>query len=187
MSHRIRGNETLILRMRYVVGIVLFLGLSMGARADSFTFIYVNSGYGASPQNTWEASGVLSAISNGASPSCAYYLCWTVTDMTGQVNGTPINFSASSDSQIASEIPGFPNDLIATGLYFAGSDGLTWDLVHLEYATPPGGQTALAHPGGAPGAFGDLTITPIPEPSVFVLLIAGMLFVGLMVNRGVQS
>jgi hypothetical protein len=187
MSHRIRGSEPLISQLRYIVGIALFLSFSVGARADSFAFTYVNSGYGSSPQNTWETSGVLTAATSGQSPSCAYYLCWTVTDMTGQVNGTPIVFSASSNSQIASEIPGFPYDYIATGLYFSTSDGQTWDLVHLEYATPPGGQTALAHPGGTPGAFGDLTFTPIPEPSVFVLLMAGILFVGLMVIRGVRS
>lgn len=163
-------------RLRFILGTVLFLGFSVTTQADSFSFSYVNSGYGSSPANTWETSGVLTAFTNGRSSTCAYYLCWTVTDVTGQVNGMPIAFIASSYSGIASESPYFPYGYIATGILFSTSDGQSWDLTHLEYQGPLGGQTSLAHPGGTPGAFGDLSIIPIPEPSVLALLIAAVFF-----------
>jgi len=163
---------------------VLFLSFSVAARADSFSFNYVNSGYGSSPANTWETSGILTAISNGRSPSCAYYICWTVTDMTGQINNLPIVFTPSSYSEIASESPDSPYSFIATIIRFSASNGQAWELVHLEYPTPPAGQTALRYVDNTtPGAFGDLTITPIPEPSVIALLVAAILFVGLTGNQ----
>ncbi len=171
--------------MRCIPVIVLFLSFSVAARADSFSFSYVNSGYGSSPANTWETSGILTAISNGRSPSCAYYICWTVTDMTGQINNLPIVFTPSSSSEIASESPDSPYSFIATIIRFSASDGQAWELVHLEYPTPPAGQTALAHANdySTPGSFGELTITPLPEPSVVALLMAAILFVGLTGNR----
>jgi hypothetical protein len=175
-SIEIRGSEALMRRLRFILGAALFLSFSIKAHADSFSFSYVNSGYGSSPANTWETSGVLTAITNGRSPSCAYYLCWTVTDVTGQINGIPIVFSASSYSGLASESPSSPYGYIATGILFSTSGGQSWDLVHLEYQGPLGGQTSLAHPGGTPGAFGDLTIIPIPEPSVLALLMAAVFF-----------
>src|SRR5260221_9879770 len=155
--------------MRCIPVIVLFLSFSVAARADSFSFSYVNSGYGSSTANTWETSGVLTAITNGRSPSCAYYLCWTVTDMTGQINGIPIVFSAPSYSGLASESPSSPYGYIATGILFSTSGGQSWGFVHFEDQGPLGGQTRLSHPGGTPRGFGGLTNIPTPKPAGFAL------------------
>src|SRR5258708_21163191 len=137
-------------RLRFILGAALFLSFSIKAHADSFSFSYVNSGYGSSPANTWETSGVLTAITNGRSPSCAYYLCWTVTDMTGQINGIPIVFSAPSYSGLASESPSSPYGYIATGILFSTSGGLSFDLGYFGEQEPPGGQTSPVPPGGTP-------------------------------------
>jgi hypothetical protein len=161
---------------RYILSIVLFLSFSSTSRADSFSFDFVNSGYG--PSNTWEASGILTTIPNEpAGPSCGYFNCQTVVAMTGQVNGMPIVFTyVSSLESLIAQYGAASDPYTARIINFSASDGKVWELVHLEYPAPAPDALAHAGSGSTPGAFGYLTITPLPEPSVLAQLMAAVLF-----------
>src|SRR5260221_11485890 len=114
-----------------------------------------------------------------------YLRFWDGTCMCEKKYNIQIVFSPCSSSEIAYVALESSYSFIATIIRFSAIDCQAWELVQLEYPTPPAGQTALAHANdySTPGSFGELTSTPLPEPSVVALLMAAILFVGLTGNR----
>jgi hypothetical protein len=182
MPHRIRGSEPLISRLRYIVGILLLVSFSATTRADSFSFTFASSGSWPTSNPTWEASGTITTVSSNGQNICGdFRFCQVLTSVSGQVNGMSISFDPSFTSEIADNGIGVWE---SNSIEFFTSNGEGWELNHPTFGQP---VPDILAPLGQSGAWGYLTITPLPEPSVFALLMAAILFAGLMVIRLVRS
>jgi hypothetical protein len=155
----------------WVVNMLVLLSFCSTGRADSFSFTFVSSSSWPSSNPTWEASGTFTTVSNNGQNICGdFQSCQVLTSISGQVNGISISFDAAHLSEIADNGIGAWE---SNGIDFLSSDGGCWELNHPALGQP---IPDILAPLAKSGAWGYLTITPMPESSVITLLLTAVLF-----------
>jgi len=145
------------------------------------------------------AASVLALASFGAFADPTYNLTFNGAGLATFASGTlptSANFSATVNfTGLADGTYDILGDISATNVFFSNVtlDGHAWNLTNLSHfslgylevtASQPVQLLLAGHTlNGSPNFSGSLQVTPVPEPSTYVMLLAGLGAIGTIARR----
>ncbi len=172
-----------------VIGVALTLALAAGGSASAATYAYTISGSGFAGSGTLTTTGAPTANPYPCA-TCAPGPGFHVGSLTGDLNGDavtllpPITYAGNDNLIYPNSTAGEP--YLDWGDLGFSANGVDYNAFNGNYASQPGDFLAASSGGGLYGNPITFTLTAVPEPATWAMMMLGLFGLGTMLRSRKQ-